>query len=242
MLADSWIRLKKHSAAPPGIEPGSSDCRSDAEVLPLSAWAMIEEGGVEKNLPRQPQTFLWLLVFFFFNAPLSKPRQELQYQVRSPAGLRCVFFVWTTIPCFRVSSSCLVTIANSFSHNTSSQFFPKHLKMAGATRSKRRDCWWRKIVTIIPSGAIFPSPRHQNSLVDLLDFRDSFFLFYPFCTLLCFLWRKKRQTLNEEEGWPPLIPETAVLNKSESCSKIGRRRTRCRRTSCLNWQEHSSLT
>ena len=29
---DSWIRRrqKKHSAAPPGIEPGSSDCRSDA--------------------------------------------------------------------------------------------------------------------------------------------------------------------------------------------------------------------
>ena len=30
MWTDSWIRRKKHSAAPPGIELGSSDCRSDA--------------------------------------------------------------------------------------------------------------------------------------------------------------------------------------------------------------------
>ena len=35
MWANSWIRRKKHSAAPPGIEPGSSDCRSDALTTEL---------------------------------------------------------------------------------------------------------------------------------------------------------------------------------------------------------------
>ena len=35
MWTDSWIRRKKHSAAPPGIELGSSDCRSDALTTEL---------------------------------------------------------------------------------------------------------------------------------------------------------------------------------------------------------------
>ena len=35
MWTDSWIRRKKHSAAPPGIEHGSSDCRSDALTTEL---------------------------------------------------------------------------------------------------------------------------------------------------------------------------------------------------------------
>ena len=30
MWTDKWIRRKHHGAAPPGIEPGSSDCRLDA--------------------------------------------------------------------------------------------------------------------------------------------------------------------------------------------------------------------
>ena len=35
MWTDSRIRRKKHSATPPGFEPGSSDCRSDALTTEL---------------------------------------------------------------------------------------------------------------------------------------------------------------------------------------------------------------
>ena len=40
MWTDSWIRRKKHSAAPPGIELGSSDCLEWSRQERISIWTM----------------------------------------------------------------------------------------------------------------------------------------------------------------------------------------------------------
>ena len=82
---------KKHSATPPGIEPGSSDCRSGALTTELRSH--------NRNCVRIFRLSPSCQFFFCFCFCPTDNRKTGKWktQVRSPPGLRCVFFFFRLI-------------------------------------------------------------------------------------------------------------------------------------------------